>query len=175
MNDVTEARNLLPTLFLSAAAGGFVYGFGGEMLKGRRGHSLLRTALGAGVAAAVFHGMRSRTKPRVHVTGAGDGGMSFEDAWAHAEQHANIGQTSGPDPIEKIRAELSQAGATIVSACAPETTSIVIKAAIQNGHAVGVSVYATPPNSVVSACIASRVRRIHFTASGYMDAVTATF
>lgn len=110
-----------------------------------------------------------------HFTGGGDGGLSFEDAWAHAEQHANIGQQSGPDPIEQIRGKLSQAGATIVSACAPETMSVVIKAAIQNGHAVGVSVYTVPPSPAVSACIARQVRALRFSASGYMDAVTASF
>lgn len=110
-----------------------------------------------------------------YVTGAGDGGLSFEDAWARAEQQATIGQASGPDPIEKIRVELSNASAAIVSACAPETTSVVIKAAIQNGRAVGVSVYATPPSPAVSACVASRVRRLSFSASGHMDAVTASF
>lgn len=110
-----------------------------------------------------------------HFTGGGDGGLSFEDAWAHAEQHANIGQQSGPDPIEQIRGKLSQAGATIVSACAPETMSVTIKAAIQNGHAVGVSVYTVPPSPAVSACIARQVRALRFSASGYMDAVTASF
>lgn len=174
MNDKDQA-GLFPAILLGAAAGGFVYGFGGEMFKERRDHSFLVTALGVGVAAVVFHGIRSRSKSHVHVTGAGDGGLSFEDAWAHAEQQANIGQTSGPDPIEKIRTELSNASAAIVSACAPETMSVVIKAAIQNGRAVGVSVYTKPQSPTVSACIASRVRRIGFTASGYMDAVTASF
>lgn len=158
----------LPTVLIGAAAGGFVAG----LLKKTRGEALWFAALGAAAGAVLHH---ARSESSVHVTGAGDGGLSFEDAWAHAEQQASIGHASGPDPIEKIRAELSSGASAIVSACAPETTSIVIKAAIQNGHAVGVSVYATPPNPTVSSCIASRVRRISFTASSYMDAVTASF
>jgi hypothetical protein len=110
-----------------------------------------------------------------HVIGGGDGGLSFEDAWAHAEQKAVIGQQSGPDPIDKIRSELSNAGAGIVAACAPDSMSVVIKAAIQNGRAVGVSVYTTPASGAVSACVARHVRALKFSVSGYMDAITATF
>jgi hypothetical protein len=111
-----------------------------------------------------------------YVTGGGDGGLSFEDAWARAEQQALIGQPlSGPDPIEKIRAELSNASVAIVTACAPEAMSVVIKAAIQNGRAVGVSVYTTPASPKVEACVARGIRRLTFTVSGHMDAVTATF
>jgi hypothetical protein len=165
---IENRAGLVPAMLLGAAAGGL----GALMFKRTREESVLFTALGA-VSAAVLH--QARSKSNAHVTGAGDGGLSFEDAWAHAEQQANIGQASGADPIEKIRVELSSASAAIVSACAPETTSVVIKAAIQNGHAVGVSVYATPPSPAVSACIASRVRRLSFSASGHMDAVTASF
>jgi hypothetical protein len=169
MNDENRT-GLVPAMLLGAAAGGF----GALMFKNK--NTILFTGLGA-VLGAVVHQTRSKSHvlERGHVTGAGDGGLSFEDAWAHAEQQANIGQASGPDPIEKIRVELSNASATIVSGCAPETTSVVIKAAIQNGRAVGVSVYATPPSPAVSACVASRVRRLSFSASGHMDAVTASF
>lgn len=159
---------LLPTLLLGAAIGGV----GATAFKGARKHAFLFAGFGA-LTAALLH--RART---TYVTGAGaasDGGVSFEDAWSSAEQKATIGQQSGPDPIEKIRNEMSGVGAAIVSACAPESMSVVIKAAIQNGHAVGVSVYTTPPSPTVSACIARRVRRSNFSASGYMDAVTATF
>lgn len=169
MNDVNENRaGLVPVMLFGAAAGGL----GALMFKKSRQESFLFAALGA-VSAAMFH--QTRSKSNLHLTGAGDGGLSFEDAWARAEQQAAIGQQSGPDPIEKIRVELSSASAAIVSACAPETTSVVIKAAIQNGRAVGVSVYATPPSPAVSACVASRIRRLSFSASGHMDAVTASF
>jgi hypothetical protein len=171
--DDLRTDGAMPAILLGAGAGGL----GALLFKDTRNHALLFAVFGA-ASAAVLHG---RSKSNLHaaggydVTGGGDGGLSFEDAWARAEQKAVIGQQSGPDPIEKIRGELSNAGAAIVSACAPESMSVVIKAAIQNGRAAGVSVYTTPPSPTVSACVASRVRRANFSVSGYMDAVTATF
>jgi hypothetical protein len=52
---------------------------------------------------------------------------------------------------------------------------VTIKAAVQNGHVVGVSTYTTPASGGVSACISARVRGIGFPVSGNMDAVTESF
>jgi hypothetical protein len=112
--------------------------------------------------------------------GGGGGWASFEEAWAHAEQKVSIGTNGqvagGPDPIEQIKARMHDAAPGIVGACGtPDSMHVTIKAAIQNGHVAGVSVYTTPASGGVSGCIAGRVRGIGFPASGNMDAVTETF
>lgn len=168
MSATDDRKALVPAILLGAAAGGA----GALMFKASRENALMFAALGA-VTGAVLHA--SRSKSNTYVTGGGDGGVSFEDAWAHAQQQAVIGQRSGPDPIDKISAEMNHSAASIVSTCAPETMSVVIKAAIQNGHVLGVTVSTTPKSPTVEACIASRIRRVSVTASSYMDAVTVTF
>ncbi len=112
--------------------------------------------------------------------GGGGGGWSFEEAWNHAEQKVTMGTNGqvqgGPDPIENIKARMHDAAPGIVAACGtPDSMHVTIKAAIQNGRALGVSVYTTPASGGVSGCIAGRVRSIGFPASGNMDAVTETF
>lgn len=112
--------------------------------------------------------------------GGGGGGWSFEEAWNHAEQKVTIGNngqvTGGADPIENIKAQLHDHAPGIVSACGtPDSMHVTIKAAIQNGRAMGVSVYTTPANGGVSGCIAGRVRGLSFPVGGNMDAVTETF
>jgi len=110
--------------------------------------------------------------------GGGGGGWSFEEAWSHAEQKVNIGAGGGggPDPIDQIKAKMHDSAPGIVAACGtPDSMHVTIKAAIQNGRVMGVSVYTTPANGGVSGCIAGRVRGIGFPASGNMDAVTEQF
>jgi hypothetical protein len=109
--------------------------------------------------------------------GGGGGGWSFEEAWNHAEQKVTIGGGGGgADPIENIKARMHDVSPGIVSACGtPDSMKVTIKAAIQNGHVVGVSTYTTPPNGGVSGCISARVRGVSFPASGNMDAVTEQF
>ncbi len=112
--------------------------------------------------------------------GGGGGGWSFEEAWSHAEQKVSIGANGqvagGPDPIENIKAQLHDHAPGIVGACGtPDSMHVTIKAAVQNGRAVGVSVYTSPASGGVSGCIAGRVRGLAFPVSGNMDAVTETF
>ncbi len=114
-----------------------------------------------------------------HAGGGGGGGfaggLSFEEAWSHAEQKVVIGgaQTRDLTPVELGR---PFENAAFISGCgAPDSMHVTIKAAVQNGHAVGVSVYTTPPNGGVSACVAGAVRRLQFPVSANMDAVTQQF
>jgi hypothetical protein len=109
--------------------------------------------------------------------GGGGGGWSFEEAWNHAEQKVTIGGGGGgPDPIENIKARMHDATPGIVAGCGtPDSMKVTIKAAIQNGHVVGVSTYTTPASGGVSACISGRVRGLAFPVSGNMDAVTESF
>ncbi len=108
------------------------------------------------------------------------GGWSFEEAWAHAEQKVSMGPggqvAGGPDPIENIKAQMHDRAPGIVAACGtPDSMHVTIKAAVQNGHVAGVSVYTQPASGGVSGCIAGRVRGLAFPVSGNMDAVTEQF
>jgi hypothetical protein len=57
----------------------------------------------------------------------------------------------------------------------PDSMSINICAAVQNGRAVGVSVTTSPPNGRVAACINSSVRRLNFPAHPKLDVTRTTF
>ncbi len=109
-------------------------------------------------------------------TGGGfAGGLSFEEAWSHAEQKVTIGGGGARDlTAQELGRPFENAG--FISGCgAPDSMHVTIKAAVQNGHVVGVSVYTTPPNGGVAACVAGAVRRLSFAQSPNMDAVTQTF
>jgi len=103
------------------------------------------------------------------------GGLSFDEAWSHAEQKVTIGGSNGRDLTAQELGRPFENAAFINGCGAPESMHVTIKAAVQNGHAVGVSVYTTPPNGGVSACIAGAVRRLAFPQSPNMDAVTQQF
>jgi len=110
--------------------------------------------------------------PNLFFTG---GGMSFEEAWSHAEQKYVPGESHVPD---LTAAELAKpfAGGAFLNACGtPEDMGVMIKAAVQNGRAIGVTVTTSPPNAKIAACIDSAVRRMSFPANPNLDAVTQTF
>ncbi len=109
--------------------------------------------------------------------GGGGGGWSFDEAWAHAEQKVTIGGGGGggPDPIEQIRSGVLGGTQAALGECGvPGSMKVTVKAAVQNGRVMGVSVYTTPPGGPTG-CIASHVRGLHLPVSGNMDAVTAQF
>jgi len=102
------------------------------------------------------------------------GGTSFEEAWSHA------GQTyySGPHVPDLTADQLGRpfAGGAFLDACGvPADMGVTIKAAVQNGRAVGVTVTTSPPNPRIAACVDSAVRRMSFPPNPNLDAVTQTF
>ncbi len=118
-------------------------------------------------------------KAQAHGGGGGGGfggGLSFEEAWSHAEQKVTIGGGGGGRDLTQGELSGPLQNASFVSGCgAPDSMKVTVKAAVQNGHVVGVSVYTTPPNGAVAGCIAGAVRRLSFPVSPNMDAVTTSY
>jgi hypothetical protein len=52
---------------------------------------------------------------------------------------------------------------------------VTVCAAVQNGHAVGVTITTEPPNSGISSCIAGAVRRMSFPSNPKLDIATTRF
>jgi hypothetical protein len=156
-------------------------GFGGFFIYQKVGHRNDGVAVGddksgfvvdpAGTVKGAHHKRHGRGGG-----GGGGGGWSFEEAWAHAEQKVTIGGGGGgADPIEQIRSQVLAGSQAAIGACGvPNSMKVTVKAAVQNGRVMGVSVY-TQPSGGPSGCIAAHVRGLHLPVSGNMDAVTASF
>jgi hypothetical protein len=116
--------------------------------------------------------------PRVRGTVGGfpqlSGGMSCEAAQAAYVQEMKIG--------EKGRADLTvgQLGAVLntgsyLNACGvPESMSVSVCAAIQNGRAVGVTV-TTKPRSAKASCISRQIRNLRFPSNPKLDITRTNF
>lgn len=169
-------------LLISAGLGGIVgLGIGAAFLSEEDESSsskLMWFLLGGAVlagGAVKFAGPKSR-----HLVGAGEGlffagaGMSFEDAWSHASQQYNPSGHAADLTADQLAKPF--AGGAFLNVCgAPEDMSVTIKAAVQNGRAIGVTVTTSPPNSHVAACVDAAVRRMPFPPNPNLDAVTQTF
>ncbi len=57
----------------------------------------------------------------------------------------------------------------------PSSMSVTICAAVQNGHAVGVTVRTDPKDGKLSSCIASQIRALSFPSHPRLDVTTTTF
>jgi len=105
------------------------------------------------------------------------GGMSCEAARNAYVETWNMG---GGD--KKVPADLTAGayggvlnnGSYFAHCGVPDNVSVTICAAVQNGHAVGVSVY-TKPNHPSRGCIAAAVRRLGFPSHPRLDVTTTTF
>ena len=65
---------------------------------------------------------------------------------------------------------------TYLNACGvPDSMSVTVCAAVQNGRAVGVSVYTKPNNGRIRGCVASAVRGMTFPSHPRLDVTTTTF
>jgi eukaryotic-like serine/threonine-protein kinase len=157
-------------------------GIGGIFIYKKVGHRNDGVAVGddkGGFVVDPAGSIKGAHKAQAHGGGGGGGfggGLSFEEAWSHAEQKVTIGGGGGGRDLTQGELAGPLQNASFVSGCgAPDSMKITVKAAIQNGHVVGVSVYTTPPNGAVSGCIAGAVRRIPFPVSPNMDAITTSY
>lgn len=106
------------------------------------------------------------------------GGMSCEQARSKYVEAYNLGSNG-----QKIPADLSAGhygkvlnrGSYLVGCGVPNSMSVTICAAVQNGRAVGVTVTTNPRNGGVANCIASKVRGLPFPSHPRLDVTTTTF
>jgi len=104
------------------------------------------------------------------------GGTSCEAAQAAYVEEMNIGGKKGPADITagQYGAVLNR-GSYFAHCGVPNSMSVSICAAVQNGRAVGVSVYTKPRNGRISGCVAASVRGLRFPSNPRLDVTRTTF
>jgi hypothetical protein len=103
-------------------------------------------------------------------------GKSCEQAAAEAQQSIEIGKSRGPADLERHDyAAVLDRGSYFEHCGAPDNVRIDVCAAVQNGHAVGVTVRTTPGMSSVAGCVARAVRGLSFPRHPRLDVVRTTF
>jgi len=102
-------------------------------------------------------------------------GKTCEDARAGYVEEMNVGQTGQQDLRAGDFAAVLNQGTYLEPCALPSATQLRICAAVQNGHAVGVTVASAPPSSEIEICVAKQVRNLSFPAHVKMDVVTVRF
>ncbi|HWL84712.1 MAG TPA: hypothetical protein VNO21_02860 [Polyangiaceae bacterium] len=104
------------------------------------------------------------------------GGVSYEAALDSNVQEVNMAGAKGGVDLTNSQLESPMKSASFVSGCgAPSDMQITVKVAIKNGRAVGVSVYANPPDAHVASCIDHAVRGLSWPSNPKMDSLTTTY
>ncbi len=104
------------------------------------------------------------------------GGGSYEAALNANNQEISVGgPKAGPD-LTDAQLGAPMRNASFISGCgAPESMKVTVRVAVQNGRAVGVSVYPNPPNPAVSSCVDRHVRALGWPPNAKMDFFTTTY
>ena len=159
---------------LLAVAGVFIF-----KAVGKRNDSVTINGDNGGVMVdpgGSIRGQKRNTPGGGGVGGTGmPSGLSFEAAWATAEQKVDLAGPKGRD-LTQDELSLPMQNASFISGCgAPDSMHVTVKVAVKMGRAVGVSAYCTPPSPGVSSCIANAVRGKTWPVSPNMDAVTTNY
>jgi hypothetical protein len=85
------------------------------------------------------------------------------------------GHVAGPD-LTDLQLSGPLRNATFLNSCgAPDSMHVTVKVAIKMGRAVGVSVYSSPPNSGVTACVDRAVRNLAWPVNQKLDSFVTTY
>jgi hypothetical protein len=104
------------------------------------------------------------------------GGQSCEAAQASYVEEMNVGGPRGQADITGGQyAAILNRGSYFAHCGAPDSASISICAAVQNGRAVGVTVILNPRNRGVEGCIAAGVRGLSFPSNPKLDVTHTSF
>jgi hypothetical protein len=105
----------------------------------------------------------------------GPSGASYESAIAGNNLQLAPGMKDAPDLTDEQLAGPMRNG-TFLDACGvPVTTKVTVKVAIRTGHAVGVSVYASPSSPQLTGCVERRVRNLQWPSNAKMDSFVTTY
>jgi hypothetical protein len=86
-----------------------------------------------------------------------------------------MGAKSGPD-LNDAQLGAPMRNVAFISGCgAPESMKVQVRVAVQNGHAVGVSVYPNPPSPAVAQCVDRHVRALSWPSNPKMDFITTNY
>ncbi len=103
------------------------------------------------------------------------GGMSCEAAQAAYVEEMKMGSTGQADLSAGQFQQVLGNGSYLNGCGVPDSMSVNICAAVQNGKAVGVSVRTSPPNPKAQGCIAGAVRRLSFPSHPKLDVTRTSF
>jgi len=103
------------------------------------------------------------------------GGQSCESAQGAYVEEMRIGQRGQADITAGQYGALLNSGSYFAGCGVPDSMSINICAAVQNGKAVGVTVTTSPPNGRVASCVNASVRRLNFPSHPKLDVTRTTF
>ena len=104
------------------------------------------------------------------------GGMSCESAQNAYVEEMKMGSPQGQADLTagQFQAVLGN-GSYLASCGVPDSTSVRVCAAIQNGRAVGVTISTSPSSGSLNACIAGKVRGMSFPSHPKLDVTRTTF
>ncbi|MET0591391.1 MAG: hypothetical protein ABW133_01745 [Polyangiaceae bacterium] len=106
---------------------------------------------------------------------SGPSGPSYESAIAGNNLELAPGTKDVPDLTDGQLSYPMREGTFLDTCGVPASTKVTVKVAIRNGHAVGVSVYATPPNREMAWCVERQVRGLSWPSNGKMDSFITTY
>jgi len=125
--------------------------------------------------AAKWHRPRQPKAVRVVVPQLGadatcrDARRAYVETWRIAEG------SGAPDLSAGHYGAVLSHGRFMSSCGVPKKLEVSICTAVQNGHAIGVTVTTTPRAARVESCINDRVRKLHFPAHPRMDVTNTVF
>lgn len=108
--------------------------------------------------------------------GGGAGGMSYEAALAANPQNITVGGGGGTPDLTDQQLSGPMRNAAFLDACsAPQSMHVTVKTVVKMGRAIGVSVYTTPANGGVAACIDRAVRSLAWPVNAKADSFTTNY
>lgn len=104
------------------------------------------------------------------------GGMSCESAANAYNEELKIGGKTGQADLTAGQFQAVLGNGSYLNGCGvPDSMSVNVCAAIQNGRAVGVTVTTSPRNAGVAGCISGRVRGMSFPSHPKLDITRTSF
>lgn len=101
---------------------------------------------------------------------------SCEAAIARNNEQLTIGAARGPaDITREAYAGILQNGRYLAGCSVPDRTVFEICAAVQDGHAIGITVVSNPPSPALNACVRSAVGRLKFPQNPRLDVTHTRF
>jgi len=111
-----------------------------------------------------------------HAWNQASAGQSCAAAQAAYQEQIQVGEAPGaPDLSSGRYAAVLNAGGYFRHCAVAASTGIRICAAVQHGHAQGVTVWTSPPDARAGQCIANAVRALAFPSHSHLDVVTTSF
>jgi hypothetical protein len=108
-------------------------------------------------------------------SGGSSDGVTCEEARDRYVEEITIGATPAADLTKDDFAGVLNNGAYLAPCDVPSGSKLRICAAVQSGHAVGVTVALDPPSVEIEVCVAGQVRQLSFPANAKLDVVNVQF